>query len=77
MSHSPKYDARAWEDLNVAPVPLWVCCKVEAEQRCCHASTFLAAALTTAARSLQQPLRQHALDGWTWGGRLNRHGGMD
>ena len=59
MSYSPKDHARAWEDLNVAPVPLWVCCKVEAEQHCCHAATFLAVALATAARLLQQPSRQH------------------
>ena len=59
-SYSLKDHARAWEDLNVAPVPLWVCCKVEAEQRCCHAATFLVAVLATATRSLQQPSRQHA-----------------
>ena len=59
MSHSPKDHARAWEDLNNAPVSLLACCKVEAEQRCCRAATFLAAALATAARSLPQPTRQH------------------
>ena len=60
MSHSCKDHARAWEDLNNAPVSLLACCKVEAEQRCCRAATFLAAALATAARSLPQPTRQHA-----------------